>query len=291
MLQKAYLQALNNQGKAQGSKIEVDFNPQSIRANYSTRGQTATSQGTGRGARAGQTSTTTTNQDTSLQGTLNVELLFDTTRTGANVQERTKLILALLEPVSAESGENAENATAVPFVQFQYGDFFFIGRISSFDETLDYFSEEGKPLRSTVSLSITKADPERMPDNPNSGGGASAAQGLSNALAANAAAQIAASGSLNASASFGAGVSGGFSAGVGGSFSSGVSGGVSGGIGGGLKAGFSAGTQPLTIAQGGESIQSVAARAGVDWRVAASINGIDNPRQLEAGAVLNLRTG
>jgi hypothetical protein len=38
-------------------------------------------------------------------------------------------------------------------------------------------------------------------------------------------------------------------------------------------------------------VQSIAARAGADWKAVASANGIDNPRQLQAGTVLNVNAG
>lgn len=54
------------------------------------------------------------------------------------------------------------------------------------------------------------------------------------------------------------------------------------------------GTNPLALARAGESLAQLAGRVGVpDWRAAAELNDIDNPRQLAAGALFNLsrRTG
>jgi hypothetical protein len=50
------------------------------------------------------------------------------------------------------------------------------------------------------------------------------------------------------------------------------------------------GTQPLTQAPAGASVQSMAAQAGLgdDWQAIASANGIENPRQLAPGQLLNL---
>lgn len=291
MMKPATLQKLDNKGKESGDPIEVQFNPASLRTTYSLTGQTARAQRPGRSGGSGSdgtnqdNNTTSTNQETGFRGTLDVELLFDTTETGTNVQAKTRPILALLAAEAANPTVDPENGTTVPYVRFQCGTFTFTGRLNSFNETLDYFSAEGKPLRATVSLNLSMADPERIADAPGgSGGGANAAAGLSAAMSASASAQISASGSLSgsiggsASASFGAsaGASFGASASASANFSASASGGV--------------GSSPLTVAQGGESIQSIAASAGVNWRVAASINGIDNPRKVQAGAVLNLRT-
>jgi hypothetical protein len=76
-----------------------------------------------------------------------------------------------------------------------------------------------------------------------------------------------------------AGLSAGFSAGATAGFGASVS----------LSAGAVVGTQPLTLAAAGESLQSLSARVGVDWRAVANANDINNPRQLQGGAVLNLR--
>jgi nucleoid-associated protein YgaU len=35
----------------------------------------------------------------------------------------------------------------------------------------------------------------------------------------------------------------------------------------------------------------MSAQAGVDWKVVAEANNIDNPRLLDAGAVVNLNVG
>jgi len=50
------------------------------------------------------------------------------------------------------------------------------------------------------------------------------------------------------------------------------------------------GTTPLTLSRSGDSVQSIAARAGagVSWKTVAAANGIDNPRLLPPGTVLDL---
>ncbi|MFD4601996.1 LysM peptidoglycan-binding domain-containing protein [Streptomyces sp. NPDC058464] len=49
------------------------------------------------------------------------------------------------------------------------------------------------------------------------------------------------------------------------------------------------GTTPLTLSQSGDTVQSIAARsgAGVSWKTIAAANGIDNPRLLPPGTVLD----
>ncbi|MFL5624903.1 MAG: hypothetical protein ACJ788_04830 [Ktedonobacteraceae bacterium] len=148
------------------------------------------------------------------------------------------------------------NKSSAPTVQFSWGTFVFTGILQSMDETLDLFSERGVPLRATVRLSMSGTDLEQQkPDTGGGGGGA----GIG----------------LSASASFSAGVSVGFSAQAS------------------LNAGIAVGTTPLTLAQAGDTLQSLSGRAGISssWKAVASANGIDNPRQMDPGTVLNLNVG
>src|SRR5262249_50819426 len=58
--------------------------------------------------------------------------------------------------------------------------------------------------------------------------------------------------------------------------------------GGGLPGGLS-GTSPLSLAKVGDTLQQMAAKAGIsNWQGVAQANGIANPRRLEAGSLVNL---
>jgi hypothetical protein len=234
-------------------KITVDFNPQTLRVSYRTFGPPSTNRA-GQGSESGQ-KTGGSNQRTGFTtGLSSLELFFDTSETGADVRETTLKIAQML---------HLPNSTTAPIVVFQWGTFLFRGTIDSMDETLDYFSEEGKPLRATVSLSLSLNE-ERKDVAAGSG----------------------------AAAGFGAGASAGISAGASAGFSAGASVGVSAGAGfsasAGVSAGVSVGATPLTLSQAGESLQALAGRAGVDWRAVASANNIDNPRLIQPGTVLDL---
>jgi hypothetical protein len=181
-----------------------------------------------------------------------MELLFDTSQTGDDVRNTTLRIAEMIIPPET----SPQTANEVPLVQFQWGTFVFSGTIQSMDETLDLFSVDGKPLRSTVSLSMTEVKLERPAPAGGGGGGGGSAGGFGAGL----------------SAGVGVGVSAGISAGVG------------------LSAGAAIGTTPLTLAQGGDSLQGLTARAGLgaSWKAVAAANDVDNPRLLQPGAVLNL---
>lgn len=241
--------------------LEADFNPQSLRISYRTQGTGSSSRASvGQGAENG-TKTGSSNQRTGYTTSLSsLELLFDTSETGEDVRNKTLKIARML---------HLPNSNSAPTVIFQWGSFHFRGTIDSIDETLDYFSEEGKPLRATVSISMSMNEERK---DAAAGGAAGGAAGL------------------GAGAGFSAGISAGIGAGIGGGISAGV--GVSAGagfsVGASVSAGVTVGTTPLTLAQAGESLQTLAGRAGVDWRTVAAANNIDNPRLVQPGTVVDL---
>jgi hypothetical protein len=238
----------------QGHRLQVQFNPQSLTINHETTGEPGRLLPTAESEAGGQESAGRASVRTGYSATLSsLELLFDTSDSGEDVRNQTLVIAAMTKPVEGQS----------PVVTFQWGTLIFEGHITGFSETLSYFSEQGVPLRATVNLNMTAAATER------------AANEISNA---NSGLGAAASASLGASIGASAGVSAGAS----------VSGSVGASVSAGLSTGASVGTTPLTFAQGGESLQSLSARAGVDWRAVAEANNIDNPRDLQAGAALNL---
>lgn len=233
--------------------LTVQFNPESLSVNHRTSGERGLlrpddREGSGE-ERAGRAAVST-----GYSASLTMDLLFDTSDANTDVRKQTLVLIAMMQP-------DAENKS--PLVTFQWATFTFVGHITSVNETLSYFSDQGVPLRATASVSMTKAAEETA---------SNAITGLNAGIG------------LSASASFGvsAGVSAGAS--VGGSVGASASASVSAG----LSAGASIGTTPLTFPQGGESLQSLAGRAGADWRAVAQANNVDNPRTLQTGAVVNL---
>jgi hypothetical protein len=80
---------------------------------------------------------------------LTVDLVFDSTDTGTDVRQSTKAIIAFMDP---------SNLQAPPVVRFDWGAFSFSGMIESYKETIEFFSNEGVPLRSTVNLILARQD-------------------------------------------------------------------------------------------------------------------------------------
>jgi hypothetical protein len=120
----------------------------------------------------------------------------------------------------------------VPGVRFQWGSFLFDGVLESMDETLDLWSADGRPQRSTVAISLAQP-------------------GIHHELNPN----------YKATPQPPA------------------------------PAALPAGTQPTTVPSPEESLQQTAAKEGrqSDWQDIAAQNGIENPRQIPAGTLLDLQ--
>ncbi len=227
---------------------------------------------------------------------LTMDLVFDTTPTGADVRDATNTMVNLLRPYQDGGGK------VPPSVEFSWGAYTFTGIVEQYKETMDFFSSEGVPLRASINLTMAsnslvftsskdpEPDPPKAPEPvvvPDSAGPSSVANSLGDPRAARAIASASGSASLR----FGGGASlavagsvslsppAAFSAGGGLGLSAGAGIGVGGGIGGGIGIGGGVGI-------GGGAGLSVTATAGAAFtglRVAASAStssGVTNARAL-----------
>jgi hypothetical protein len=158
-LSKAVLIPLDaqNQDAPEDSWISVQFNPASLKVTLSNTLKDSNSGG-------GQ-SKAAQFVDKS-ESTLAIELVFDTSVLDAENLSETdgtqtllhkdvrlqtqKIASEFMKPQDAESNQ----PKAPKRCRFQWGSFSFIGMLSSYNETLDYFSAEGVPLRATLALSF-----------------------------------------------------------------------------------------------------------------------------------------
>ncbi len=126
-----------------GSSITVQFNPTTLKVGLENEIK----------ADAGSKKKSTAAQHIEKRAsTLAVELIFDTSlpeQEGAveDVRKRT----ARIADTFMKAGKDEKTPKRLCF---QWGTFAFDGIIASYQETLDFFSPEGVPLRSTVALSI-----------------------------------------------------------------------------------------------------------------------------------------
>jgi hypothetical protein len=135
--------SLTPQTGSDKSAIPVQFNPVSLQ--YSI---TNTLKEEGKGKQKKQV----INQ---ASAKLTMDLVFDNTHDGKDVRNTTNRIALLMDP--AEGSSDAKKKTA-KVVLFEWGAFKFQGMIESYKETLDFFSGDGVPLRSSVNLSLVQQD-------------------------------------------------------------------------------------------------------------------------------------
>jgi hypothetical protein len=174
MLAKAKLVEVKWQGdppQAQkvsgGKEVPAQFNPQTLKINFSNENRG--------GGQPGGSATQYVGSGTSKMA---VELLFDTTADGSDVRENTKKVAYFIQ--AKPDPRNRNNVRVPPGLSFEWGSFIFRGVVNTMDETLDYFSEEGVPLRATIALSISRPEIEFISGTPgqsDGGAGAGSAQG------------------------------------------------------------------------------------------------------------------
>ena len=209
-----------------GKQVTVQFNPETLKVSFTNQIGSAAGRRDESSASAQQAPPTGTAK-------LSVQLWFDVTAPLPTAQTGTgdvrKLTSELIHFVTPRERGTTDAPTAPPGLRFLWGSFQFDGMMESLEESLEYFSNDGRPLRAGVTLGITQTQTQKV---------TFAAGGLSPG-------------------------------------------------GGGLPAG----TTPFVSATAGASLQSLAAGAGVglDWQKIAAANGIENPRLLAPGQLIDLR--
>lgn len=154
----ARLSALTNE---QGSDVTdpaliyVQFNPETLDLTYTNTTQK------GQKNQPPQVITETKSQ-------LSYDLIFDTTLSGVDVRTKTYEIAKFMDPRDARKPTENDSSMGVPSkVLFEWGTFKFEGYIDDIKEKLDFFSNEGVPLRSTLSVGMSAAQKNLLPDSQN----------------------------------------------------------------------------------------------------------------------------
>lgn len=135
-----------------GDPISVQFNPESLKVAYSNK----SAGGDQRGGSAVQFVGSGTTK-------LSLDLWFDVNapepdralRDGAAVDDvrlLTEQVVAFIQPRPSEE----DDKFIPPGMRFLWGSFLFDGVVDSINESLDFFSEQGKPLRARVSVALSK---------------------------------------------------------------------------------------------------------------------------------------
>lgn len=146
-------------------RVIVMFNPETLRITRSVTVQADT--------RSGGVSSQAAQQVTTSSAKLAVDLVFDTTadfdaqQDEADVTKITRRIVELFVTPPAPDSTGAPAAASACL--FLWGTFQFTGMVESYNETLEFFSASGVPLRSAVSLSLAEnryklqGVPQRVP--------------------------------------------------------------------------------------------------------------------------------
>lgn len=148
-LAKAELQAITWEGDQVvelEKRVTVQFNPESLKVSFANQ--------TSGGDQSGGSATQFVAQGTTK---LAFDLWFDVTapqpdgREEDDVRKLTEDVVYFLRP-SSDIGD------VPPGVRFLWGSFLFEGVMESVNENLEFFSEEGRPLRAGVSVNLSQQE-------------------------------------------------------------------------------------------------------------------------------------
>lgn len=220
-------ESLKNEASG-GKSVTVQFNPDTLKLAFANQIQNSNPSSSGSGGGGGDQASGTSGRQFVGAGTtkLTVQLWFDAaTASEGQVDDVRRLTQQVIYFITPKKSQQDASRFVPPGVRFSWGSFLFDGLIDSIEESIEYFSPDGKPLRASVSLGMSQQtilvanfDSAARPPGTARGPGAS----------------------------------------------------------------------PLTVAAGGSTLQGLAAAAGGDWQRIAAANGIDNPRQLQAGQLIDL---
>lgn len=211
--------------KQNGKKVKVQFNPETLKLSYSNQSSSSASD---------NSSNTKPKQFVGGATTkLSLQLWFDVTAPlpeGKGGVDDVRLLTQ--EVVYFITPQGRQKQPVPPGMRFVWGSFLFDGVVESLEESLEFFSFEGKPLRASMSLSLS-------------------GQKILKPTAQNTGASRGGPGSTTP------------------------------------------GSVPLLQAPTDSTLQDLAASAGqgTSWQAIAAANGIDNPRLLQPGQLINLNAG
>jgi hypothetical protein len=231
--------------KSGGKVVPVQINPESLKVSYANQVKEPKSAGDRRGTQARQFVGAGTTK-------MSVQLWFDVgaplpagKQSVTDVRQLTGDVAFFMtaKQVTGKPGDN-DALFVPPGVRFDWGTFRFEGLMDSLEESLEFWSADGQPLRASVSIGMSQQKiVHGFARDPRAGGPG--------------AANVAPPGAAGAP--------------------------------GAPATGAAAGTSPLAQARAGATLQGMAGATG-DWQAIAVANGIENPRLLAPGQLVNLDT-
>lgn len=225
-LEKAELHELDADFKNEinpDKNCKVQFNPESLKVSFANQVATPSGAGDQKGTPARQFVGAGTTK-------LTLQLWFDVTQPMPPGQEQEQDVRKLTGKVAYFITPKADGKKFVPpAVRFIWGSFQFDGIMESLEESLEFFSSDGRPLRASVSMNLTQQKITEFTFRATAGPGTPT----------------------------------------------------------------TAGTRPLAQAPAGSNLQNMADKQGQgdNWQAIASANGIENPRLLAPGQLIDMSAG
>lgn len=157
---RAELRELKPGGKGEEGRhrVTVQFNPETLKVTYAN--QVVPPQNQGAQEQRGTDGIQFVGKGTTK---LAVQLWFDisalTPGTGdknvSDVRELTKDVIYFITP---QKSEQDQTKYVPPGVRFLWGSFQFDGIVDSMEESLEFFSSDGRPLRASISMGLTQQE-------------------------------------------------------------------------------------------------------------------------------------
>jgi Contractile injection system tube protein len=151
-LKKAQLIELVN-GDTPGKTVTVQFNPQSLKSNYSNQSSEGVQP---QGSSPQFVGTGVTKLSMELWFDVTLPLADGTPTPNGDVRKLTDDITYFIRVKNTNSSD--QQIRTPPKLRFEWGSFRFSGVMESMDETIDLFSSDGVPLRANVTISLSKHD-------------------------------------------------------------------------------------------------------------------------------------
>jgi hypothetical protein len=154
--------------KPDGQQVEVQFNPEALKVTFAN----AIVQPQGGDQSAGNSGRQFVGAGTTK---LALQLWFDVTAMEEDpvddVRRLTQKVIYFMTPQKSDADPKK---LSPPGVQFQWGSFLFKGIVEALEESLEYFSPDGKPLRASITLTLSQQkiletvfeDDGRVPSRP-----------------------------------------------------------------------------------------------------------------------------
>lgn len=138
------------------SQVNVQFNPETLKVNYANQ----LSGGNSSGSSAKQfVGSGTTKLSLDLWFDVTVQVDKDSSNKIDDVRILTKKIIDFITPKDKQKTKKKNEVQYIPpGVRFIWGSFMFDGVMDSINENLEFFSEDGMPLRASVSISIASQE-------------------------------------------------------------------------------------------------------------------------------------